>query len=1757
MTGIQQGQIVQILKKNNKIIFEPYDEFEWFLFNGNEMVVLRKGGIISIADDKTAPSPLMKLNDFEDISIYSYKEIFVVIVKQHNTVECFIFHSLRQNRLKPLYNVKSITMKQNCLFVLKEDGELFCIDCFIEGRSMSYHFNLKDIGLKEQDLEGNVKIEVKNNLLEYWVINKNGIRICQINGSIPFRQENSIEEMEHLYDPKDFQLIGDNDELDDEYIPYSIQTYLQDYVTLSIQYSNNPVGEWIDMKNQIENVDIDNRIIQIITPNNKHQLINLNTHNTTIECEKLLYLKGDKFKFIGIENNQTILYYIKSIDILQPLAMGGFNYIINQLKQLNNISINFTTKLVSSINGENDKDISECINQTPYQELIDSINIIEQCIGTGDSLNIIVKRALELGTLIMKRIIKEDKTKMYDKNIQKFIRKIVDSKCPIRKSFNEESQEEKKYEKPIIQINNKISDIGKKQMIKMLYSLKIREAIKMGLISGYENICEELEFIKQNTCNTLILKGSILALKECGMKVDELFMSFDKKVPSIGLFKEQHINVVECIKQIILRRKTIIAENENTRIELQKIKENKMNELNELMEKKTQYLDEISENGNNVNNEISEKLNSMNIIIQTLQEDIEEIANQIKLIIPLKIETLELPQLPEYYSGCKEELLCPLEFIEKNDLLDIMMEMRIIPLSKEFKNKHFPCVEYQKRSFKHFFTPVTSIEYIPFYELYLDQIKPLNEWMMEMEDINTKECITFDEEKLIENLKSITSISNNENIDIIELYKIKYQYHPSGKYNTSYQQIKPFKINTLPLIECIQNKDIITCFIYSYTNKKINQLIEVLNNLPITTETIILEEILTHSYNKRKEQYKLPLNYPSHSSLLSDEFQVYGFFNNKQLPEQFYKDLFNRNIPEILYFFDMNQLDIPSTDESPQMYHLSITQNYHKEYPLLLDIWDSISLEEYLKDFGIIGEIVSKYHLEKVLSKVFCEFIRCAYHRTREIAKIKATTINKLITEKPELIQPLKSIIKDCSSILGIEDLLPLGEYCQMVKGLNKNSILIKAEIECIKRGVNKNKIKTTKDIIQFLLEKNSKLLDELIMSCDDDEQFYALFEKNYRKMKKSKITLYPINILNEMKGIKQNYNEIYIDTHTIQQWKVYIEEIKQFKGDKSYVINHFKYCCELIHKHKECAVEQLCSILYLLYNELFKITLNQIYKLEAEKYNHNSFNNCLIVLGIDGCSYVKKVLRIAMNGSMTKDLFNLSSTKLGRMSVNIGSFNGQKNIFIEKESDINEFTQAMENIKSYQHTSARIQLFHDIMRDFPIRRDIMDMALTNYNTAILKLFNQFLQKEFLEMLDDTEKWDALFKYIGVLKYVEMVEDESIIQLILPILFKASKEINIIKIHGWSTTIVNEIVGMFNDNKMVAREVLKLMDNVHDLHLISELLVFVIFAARKSNDGVSIKQAIQICINHIDGFINNDVSDIIRLLSRTDTFNDVLINKENIYSYLLKQMIDGKLSFKNLIPNNDSKLNPVNVFFFSDALNQIIHETPLSVWLKNKNEIVDCFMYIKEFEQAAYFQYLIGITCIDKLVDQIKENTEFPERMDEILSISLECFAGSLAFFSTTLNNVWANKCTKQILCIVLQMVYNNVQVIGLDPLESKELLCYFNNFEDANIFAQVYDLNEKSKWAAALMQQCVIMGNLDYLKEWTEYYEMDIRTYDSLLEFMQTDNHPSNKERWEKFFETINAMFPEMTKETRHEKTIVDLIRQTPLKLHLFIQEN
>ncbi|ELP83406.1 hypothetical protein EIN_374110, partial [Entamoeba invadens IP1] len=263
-----------------------------------------------------------------------------------------------------------------------------------------------------------------------------------------------------------------------------------------------------------------------------------------------------------------------------------------------------------------------------------------------------------------------------------------------------------------------------------------------------------------------------------------------------------------------------------------------------------------------------------------------------------------------------------------------------------------------------------------------------------------------------------------------------------------------------------------------------------------------------------------------------------------------------------------------------------------------------------------------------------------------------------------------------------------------------------------------------------------------------------------------------------------------------------------------------------------------------------------------------------------------------------------------------------------------------------------------------------------------------------------------------------------------------------------------------------------------------------------------------------------------------------------------RKVIQGEVSFKQIIPNNDSKLTPVNVIFFTDVMNQVISETPLNTLLYNDSDIIDCFMYVKEFEQAAYFQYSLGEQCLELTSKEIEDNMCFPENVFEKLFVIVKSFSGAMSLFMTVGNSVWTKKCSQHILEVILQIIFDNVQIIGLgnDIFMVSGMLCYFNSFDDANMFAWAYHIDETCKWASALYQQCVVMGNLQYLRDWAECYDMDKKTLGCLEEIKGRSK--KFLERWEVFYDLVESLWPFVVSMRYEEKVIVEKVRSSRHKL-------
>ena len=76
--------------------------------------------------------------------------------------------------------------------------------------------------------------------------------------------------------------------------------------------------------------------------------------------------------------------------------------------------------------------------------------------------------------------------------------------------------------------------------------------------------------------------------------------------------------------------------------------------------------------------------------------------------------------------------------------------------------------------------------------------------------------------------------------------------------------------------------------------------------------------------------------------------------------------------------------------------------------------------------------------------------------------------------------------------------------------------------------------------------------------------------------------------------------------------------------------------------------------------------------------------------------------------------------------------------------------------------------------------------------------------------------------------------------------------------------------------------------------------------------------------------------ELISFLTRTQLINDIQINNQDIYTYLFKQVFEDKMSYRDVIPNNDAKLNSTNVIMLSNSLHMLVSKMSLDDKIKNE-----------------------------------------------------------------------------------------------------------------------------------------------------------------------------------------------------------------------------
>ena len=201
---------------------------------------------------------------------------------------------------------------------------------------------------------------------------------------------------------------------------------------------------------------------------------------------------------------------------------------------------------------------------------------------------------------------------------------------------------------------------------------------------------------------------------------------------------------------------------------------------------------------------------------------------------------------------------------------------------------------------------------------------------------------------------------------------------------------------------------------------------------------------------------------------------------------------------------------------------------------------------------------------------------------------------------------------------------------------------------------------------------------------------------------------------------------------------------------------------------------------------------------------------------------------------------------------------------------------------------------------------------------------------------------------------------------------------------------------------------------------------------------------------------------------------------------------------------------------------------------------------------AAEFQYHLGNEIYSTLRDEIQENDCLTKENYDLLRIALQSLAGAMSFYSTIFDTFWEHECSKPILTILLQLEYNNVQVIGLDLLQRDDLLCYFTTFEDALLFSYVYGIEDQSKWINPLIQQCVIMNNRKYFDDWSKEFVMSQDTLNGLKQRMLKEKIIISQQKSDDFIKLCYIKYPHLLNNNKDMPKLVHLIKTTTKQLSL-----
>ncbi|ELP94269.1 hypothetical protein EIN_187360 [Entamoeba invadens IP1] len=370
--------------------------------------------------------------------------------------------------------------------------------------------------------------------------------------------------------------------------------------------------------------------------------------------------------------------------------------------------------------------------------------------------------------------------------------------------------------------------------------------------------------------------------------------------------------------------------------------------------------------------------------------------------------------------------------------------------------------------------------------------------------------------------------------------------------------------------------------------------------------------------------------------------------------------------------------------------------------------------------------------------------------------------------------------------------------------------------------------------------------------------------------------------------------------------------------------------------------------------------------------------------------------------------------------------------------------------------------------------------------------------------------WEAVFDDARTYIRSEKIPDEEVLPILSSRFVDIGTGVQPVVLTGWQISTLKKFVSIIQEPEKLVESLMNAIDD-NNIKLVNEVIQCSYCASNISNSSKMINRMLTFFNEHVKKMQQSqNLPYLIDLIVKTNTFEDFVIPTTNgpksaIWLYL-RLIFEENKDYKKLMV----KTHEDDTFLFQMHFNmdlQICFDTmeEAVTYCHLDNMCSDMFGYLGDFQSGGEYFWKKGESALLSISSKLQ--TGFFKNPSEgvvYLLTAARYYNDALSFFTMDQDSLWANRCYLKSVLALTQIVYDNVQLIGLGTSEAKKQMLYFRLFDDAWLFAKVYNIGEEAKdWAQALGVQCIFNNNIEYFNEWSQTYKMDMACLDNMKTYV------------------------------------------------------